>query len=170
MSGMPLKSLNLSRCSLVTDAGLANLRGAPLSELSLSHCSLVTDTGLANLTEAPLEKLDLERCWHVSEGFLRSLIAGKHVTNLNLIDCGRVTGGILPNLRGLPLVEFKCSGYSGGGFLFEGVQGLAAAVPSIEKVFWVFDPPRASPAYRRGWVLYGQASDETEPVLNTVFC
>lgn len=104
---MPLKILSLARCRLFTDAGLALLRGAPLVDLDLSNCNNITDNGL------------------------QALIEGKALTALDLHGCARITEGIIPTLKGLPLVNLSVSR---DGFSEVSLEGLIEAVQSIVTV------------------------------------
>ena len=66
-----LSSLNLTSCSKVTDAGVADLaeRCPQLSSLNLSFCNQVTDAGVAALAgRCPqLSSLDLLLCYQVTD-------------------------------------------------------------------------------------------------------
>ena len=59
-----LRHLDLSVCSLITDAGLEHLRNLDnLQHLNLSRCSLITDAGLEHLCNLDnLQHLDLSDC------------------------------------------------------------------------------------------------------------
>ena len=59
LSGLPLTTLDLCRCS---DVGLAHLRGFPLVRLDLSFCNEITDAGLEHLRDLPLTSLNLNGC------------------------------------------------------------------------------------------------------------
>ena len=62
--GLPLRTLDLSRCEAITDGGLAHLaRLAALQTLNLGDCKAITDGGPAHLAGlAALQTLTLTRC------------------------------------------------------------------------------------------------------------
>ena len=70
-----LENLNLHGCVHITDAGLAHLRGLIfLKDLNLSDCYKITDEGLAHLRGLiSLEKLDLSRCYKITDAELKNL-------------------------------------------------------------------------------------------------
>ena len=67
-----LKSLYLSMCDRITDAGLAHLaRLTGLTSLDLSYCSHITDAGLAHLARLTgLTSLDLTGCKRITDAGL----------------------------------------------------------------------------------------------------
>ncbi len=98
-----LRFLDLSLCTLVTDAGV---RGGPsschnLRHLKLNYCISITDgalQGISGLTA--LETLELEGCEHLTGEGLVALRRMPQLTSLNLSRCTRVQSGLV-SLSGL---------------------------------------------------------------------
>ena len=60
ISWMPLKSLNLTCCEEITDAGLVSIkRMQQLTKLSMEYCPQITNASLVHLSGLPLETLSL---------------------------------------------------------------------------------------------------------------
>lgn len=104
-----------------------------LTSLYLENCEGITAGGLAFLNEAPLKDFKLRGCSQISEKGLCSFLSGKPLTFLDLTRCGQdaVTQGILPTLRGLPLVNLSVDGKY---ITEEDINELIQAVPSIKHV------------------------------------
>lgn len=82
-----LKHLELTRCKLVTDAGLAHLFGMMLAYLDLSGVTLVTDAGIAHLRRmSTLAHLDLSGLALVTDDGIKHL--GRMA--LKYVDLSRV--------------------------------------------------------------------------------
>jgi serine/threonine protein kinase len=101
------KSLDLSRCKLLTDAGVECLWGfAALQSLDLSN-SLVTDAGLGYLKElASLRSLALSNCKRVSNFGLSHLTEFAHLRFLDLHGCRRLTDAGVGQLKRLKTLRY----------------------------------------------------------------
>lgn len=70
-----LANIKLMSCTLVTDAGLLEIRVLPLHSVDLSSCTNVTDEGcLALASVASLTKLVVYQCWSVSAECRRHIL------------------------------------------------------------------------------------------------
>ena len=90
---VPMRTLHLNECSLLTDHSLLRVRLSTLSSLtslSLSQCTSLTDASVSNILlhlSAPIVHLDVSFCPHVTNAALEQLshnpgnktIAGSHV-------------------------------------------------------------------------------------------
>ncbi len=105
-----LRSLDLSDCKTISDAGLAHLSTLPLQSLDLSHCYSITNEGLAHLSGLPLHSLSLKFNTITNEGLahLRSL----PLRSLNLAQCDKITDEGLAHLASLPLQSLVLNGCS----------------------------------------------------------
>ncbi len=111
-----LRRLSMVRCRLVTDAGLAHLRGVEV--LDLGGCSQrgLTAAALAPLAGALLD-VSLWRCVQLPDEALAPLRGS--IERLNISCCPQLTGAALAHLRGTirALRMWDCPGVSGEGFV-----------------------------------------------------
>lgn len=99
LGGVVMLTRRLSLGSnLVTDEGLAALRGMPLKTLSLSNCKWLRDEALHHLEGMPLSALDLASCYSITDEGLR-LLHWLPLTFLDLTRCPLVTPAGLAQLR-----------------------------------------------------------------------
>lgn len=93
LQGMPIASLDLSRCSSLTDAGLEALRGLPLTRLFLDSCTncsscfsfpKLTASGLSSLRGMPLTWLNLTDFSNLSSRAAFEELQGLPLTFLSL--------------------------------------------------------------------------------------
>jgi hypothetical protein len=101
LKGMRLATLTLDRCDRIED--LAPLQGMPLTKLELAFCGRVRD--LTPIKGMPLTSLDLQGCGQV-EDF--SPLRGMKLTDLSLHTCVHLTD--LKVLKGMPLTKLNLSG------------------------------------------------------------
>jgi hypothetical protein len=90
-----LRTLELDRCWLLTDAGLGHLmsKGVKLTKLILNSCPLITDMGvisLANQPDSQLETLDLSSLNLTDEG-IKALARLRKLTDLTVYDCSNLS-------------------------------------------------------------------------------
>ena len=110
-----LASLDLTRCSRITDAGLKELKPlASLTSLNLSYCQEVTDAGLKELKPlASLISLNLSRCFKITDAGLKELKPLTALTSLDLSEFREITDAGLKELKYLTaLTSLKLSGCS----------------------------------------------------------
>ncbi len=108
LRGVPgFKALDLSRCKLLTDAGVECLWGfAKLQSLDLSN-SLVTDAGLGYLKELEaLRSLALSNCKRISNFGLSHLTEFGHLRFLDLHGCRRLTDAGIGQLKRLKTLRY----------------------------------------------------------------
>lgn len=129
LRGLPLTSLRLSRCCLLTD--FEALRGMPLAILDVSTTggySCLTPTALDCLRGLPLTQLRLRWCRMQDYGYLYGL-RGKPLTSL---DLGWLTWGrrnvpadeLLGILCGMPLTRLWLKGWSMTNDGLKHLQGM----------------------------------------------
>lgn len=98
-----LRALDLSGCSMLSDAGTAWLSWLwQLTELRLQHCCGITDAGLAHISGlTALRVLDLEGCEGLSSSSLVAVGQLAGLTSLNLAQCPGVRGAGVRHIKGL---------------------------------------------------------------------
>lgn len=103
-----LVSLDLDSCSLVSAAGLSNLRGLPLTALSLAWTD-VNDSGLSALHGLPLERLNLAFCNYITPAGIAALRGITSLRDLDVHSCRGLGDAFLEALVGLPVVKLEVS-------------------------------------------------------------
>lgn len=91
-----IKTLSLSYCSLISDAGILYLaeKSKNIKELSLAHCYDISSHALCALTKAcnQITVISLEWCFNVDDDLLDSLRKNcKNLQVLGIEHCSRVT-------------------------------------------------------------------------------
>lgn len=112
---LPLTKLDLCGCVELTVLCLAHIRGKALNTLDLSGCSMMSDAGptaalgaLQVLQELPLTRLALGGWQRLSNATL-TLLTGLPLTSLSLTDAESVTDPGLYALRDIPLQRLDLS-------------------------------------------------------------
>ena len=72
--GYLITSIDLTRCTKITDKGLEVLKRMPLTAVSLRGCARITDGGLEVLKEMPLTALFLGECRQITDRGLESAL------------------------------------------------------------------------------------------------
>lgn len=57
LRGLPLTALFMPGCDRIPDSGLEHLKGMPLTSLQLGECAQLTEEGIEHLTNLPLTAL-----------------------------------------------------------------------------------------------------------------
>ncbi len=120
-----LTSLNLHGCDQITDAGLEHIANlTQLTELKLGHCKL-TDAGFQHLAGfSQLTSLKWYDCSQLTDAGFQHIASFSRLSALDLQYCHQVTDAGLQNLAGLTqLTELKLS--SCRQFTDAGLQHLA---------------------------------------------
>ena len=86
----------------ITDDDLANLRGTRIRTLELSGCDEITDAGLAVIAEMPqLRTLSVSNCEQITSAALRHLAGLTQLRALKMDLIGQITDADLAHLAGL---------------------------------------------------------------------
>ena len=129
LSWMPLKSLDLSCCKMITNVGLTHLSGMRhLTELHLERCPQITNAGLQHLSAMPLEILSLP--FEITDDDIQHLprtlksitpiggditdaglsqLSHLQLTSLVLEDCANITNEGMKYLSYMPLQTLNLS-------------------------------------------------------------
>jgi hypothetical protein len=109
-----LKSLNLTRCNLLTDQIFQHLsRCSALETLKLNELNNISDRGVAQLVDcANLAELSLKFCGYLGDSALIELAKLKKLRRLNCWELNRITdiGLACLAVKATSLVELNCCG------------------------------------------------------------
>lgn len=107
-----LRSLNVAACKGITDRGFCAWR-APLKFLNLSGCSELTDAAVRNLARPSLTNLNLSDCEQITDGALGCLHTCPELKTLDVSLCDRITSEGLSALAHIDDISwFLCFGVS----------------------------------------------------------
>ena len=133
-----LKSLDLTACSKLTDAGLsAAVQFTGLTVLKLSMVHSVTDAGVRAIARAnpSLEEVHLSQCAHITDASIECLAQRcSRLHHLNVSSCDRLTGAsvqhIADHCQQLHHLDVSfCSGIEPGA-----VESLESSMKSLHSV------------------------------------
>ena len=122
LKGMPLKSLSITGCPVLTD--LSPLKGMPLTMLDLANCESLTD--LAPLKGMALTKLKMDNC-----KLLKDLSPLKGMRLTELISRRLVLRGDLSALEGMKLTSLIVDGCESLTSL-RGIEGMPLTYLNIK--------------------------------------
>ncbi|GMH39460.1 hypothetical protein BSKO_07358 [Bryopsis sp. KO-2023] len=111
-----LSELILSRCTAITDVGIAILStscsAASLTYLDLTGCDIITDQALISISAmSRLEFLSVAGCYQISNDGLKNLVELTSMRRLDISECPGVTDAGLKHLASaLDLVDLNLSG------------------------------------------------------------
>lgn len=96
LRGLPLRKLDLSGCTWLTQLGLSQLGQLPLTSLSLAHCEHQTIVGIPWIASMPLASLDLSFTPLDDAGL--ACLQAMTLESLKLCGCLEITGAAGPSV------------------------------------------------------------------------
>ncbi|XP_014214322.1 F-box/LRR-repeat protein 14-like [Copidosoma floridanum] len=131
-----LEHLGLQDCQRLSDEGLRHLAtglGDTLRSINLSFCVLITDAGMKHVAKiGSLRELDLRSCDSISEiGMAYLAEGGSRVSSLDVSFCDKIGDPALQHIS-QGLFNLKCLGLSACPITDEGIARIARSQRALE--------------------------------------